>query len=155
MHASSAGSTHAGLTLGRAIRRASTRIIGVVVAGEVYEDVPGNYLRLANEAAELLATGTRITAADLELTEQYLGEGYGRPAPGVMEAVDLMARLEGIVVDPVYTAKAVAAIIDLARKGTIEGPVLFWHTGGYHAIFDPHYTSAMWSSIPRLRNIRL
>lgn len=155
VHASSAGSTHAGLALGRAIRNASTRIVGVVVAGEVYDDVPGTYLRLANEAAGLLAPGVQITSTDLELTEAYLGEGYGKPAPGVMEAIDLMARLEGIVVDPVYTGKAVAAIIDMARKGTIEGPVLFWHTGGYHAIFDPHYTSAMWSAIPRLHDIRL
>lgn len=155
VHASSAGSTHSGLVLGRTISGASTRIIGVVVAGEVYDDVPGNYLRLANEAAGLLAPGVQITADDLELTEDYLGEGYGKPAPGVMEAIDMMSRLEGIVVDPVYTGKAVAAIIDMARKGTIEGPVLFWHTGGYHAIFDPHYTSAMWSAIPRLGSIQL
>ncbi|GAA4490399.1 1-aminocyclopropane-1-carboxylate deaminase/D-cysteine desulfhydrase [Microbacterium panaciterrae] len=155
VHASSAGSTHSGLVLGRALSGASTRVIGVVVAGEVYDDVPGNYLRLANEAAGLLAPGVQITADDLELTEDYLGEGYGKPAPGVMEAIDLMARLEGIVVDPVYTGKAVAAIIDMARKGSIEGPVLFWHTGGYHAIFDPHYTSVMWSAIPRLGSIQL
>ncbi|MGV2984358.1 1-aminocyclopropane-1-carboxylate deaminase/D-cysteine desulfhydrase [Microbacterium sp. AGC85] len=155
VHASSAGSTHAGLTLGRAIQGASTRIIGVVVAGEVYDDVPATYLRLAQEAAGLLAPSIQITGADLELTESYLGEGYGKPAPGVMEAIDLMARLEGIVVDPVYTGKAVAAIIDMARSGSIDGPVLFWHTGGYHAIFDPHYTAAMWSAIPRLGDIQL
>lgn len=155
VHASSAGSTHAGLTLGRAISQATTRIIGVVVAGEVYDDVPGTYLRLANEAAALIAPTISIEPSDLEMTEEYLGEGYGKPAPGVAEAIDLMARLEGIVVDPVYTAKAVAAIIDMSRKGTIEGPVLFWHTGGYHAIFDPGYTTSIWSSLPRLRDIRL
>lgn len=155
VHASSAGSTHAGLTLGRVLRKQSTRIIGIVVAGEVYDDVPGNYVRLANQAAEHIAPTVRISASDIELTEDYLGEGYGKPAPGVMEAIDLMARLEGIVVDPVYTGKAVAAIIDMARKGSVEGPVLFWHTGGYHAIFDPSYTSAVWSSLPRLRDIQL
>lgn len=155
VHASSAGSTHAGLTLGRAISQATTRIIGVVVAGEVYDDVPANYLRLANEAAALIAPTISIKPSDLELTEAYLGEGYGKPAPGVTEAIDLMARLEGIIVDPVYTAKAVAAIIDMARKATIEGPVLFWHTGGYHAIFDPSYTKSIWSSLPRLREIQL
>lgn len=155
VHASSAGSTHAGLVLGRALRQQSTRIVGVVVAGEVYDDVPGTYLRLANEAAELVAPGLHVDASDIELTEDYLGEGYGKPAPGVTEAIDLMARLEGIVVDPVYTAKAVAAIIDMARRGTIQGPVLFWHTGGYHAIFDPSHTAAVWSGLPRLRNIPL
>lgn len=155
VHASSAGSTHGGLVLGRELCQKSTRIIGVIVAGEVYEDVPGTYLRLANEAAGLIAPSVRVTASDIELTEDYLGEGYGKPAPGVMEAIDLMARLEGIVVDPVYTAKAVAAIIDMARRGTIEGPVLFWHTGGYHAMFDPSHTAAVWSALPRLRTIRL
>lgn len=155
VHASSAGSTHAGLVLGRAIRRDSTRVLGVIVAGEVYDDVPGTYLRLANEAADLIAPTVEIASADLELTEDYLGEGYGLPAPGVAEAIDLMARLEGIVVDPVYTAKAVAALIDLARSGAIEGPVLFWHTGGYHAIFDPNAAAALWSELPRLSTIRL
>jgi 1-aminocyclopropane-1-carboxylate deaminase/D-cysteine desulfhydrase len=155
VHASSAGSTHAGLTLGRKISQADTRIIGIVVAGEVYDDVPGSYLRLANEAAALIAPGVSVQPSDLEMTEAYLGGGYGKPADGVDEAIDLMARLEGIVVDPVYTAKAVAAIIDMARKGTIEGPVLFWHTGGYHAIFDPSYTKSIWSGLPRLREIQL
>lgn len=155
VHASSAGSTHAGLTLGRAISQATTRIIGVIVAGEVYDDVPANYLRLANEAAALVAPNITIAPSDFEMTEDYLGEGYGQPAPGVTEAIDLMSRLEGIVVDPVYTAKAVAALIDMARSGTIDGPVLFWHTGGYHAIFDPNYTASIWSSLPRLREIRL
>ncbi|WP_109474380.1 1-aminocyclopropane-1-carboxylate deaminase/D-cysteine desulfhydrase [Ornithinimicrobium cavernae] len=155
VHASSAGSTHAGLVLGRALRQHSTRILGVVVADHVYDDVPGSYLRLANEAADLIAPTVRIEASDLELTEDYLGEGYGKPAAGVMEAIDLMARLEGIVVDPVYTAKAVAAVIDMARKGTVEGPVLFWHTGGYHAMFDPSYTAEVWSALPRLRRIQL
>ncbi|MGC2940993.1 MULTISPECIES: 1-aminocyclopropane-1-carboxylate deaminase/D-cysteine desulfhydrase [unclassified Brevibacterium] len=155
VHASSAGSTHAGLTLGRAISQSTTRILGVIVAGEVYDDVPGNYLRLANEAAALVAPEVTIAPSDLETTEDYLGEGYGEPAAGVSEAIDLMSRLEGIVVDPVYTAKAVAAIIDMARRRTLEGPVLFWHTGGYHAIFDPNYTASIWSSLPRLRDIRL
>lgn len=117
--------------------------------------MPGTYLRLATEAASLIAPSVRISLSDIELTEDYLGEGYGKPAPGVMEAIDLMARLEGIVVDPVYTGKAVAAVIDLARRGTVEGPVLFWHTGGYHAIFDPSYTAAVWSALPRLRDIPL
>ncbi|TQL49056.1 1-aminocyclopropane-1-carboxylate deaminase/D-cysteine desulfhydrase [Ornithinicoccus hortensis] len=155
VHASSAGSTHAGLVLGRAIRRRSTRIVGVVVAGEVYDDVPGNYLRLAREAAAFISPETSVGASDIELTEAYLGQGYGQPTPGVPEAIDLMARLEGIVVDPVYTAKAAAALIDLARTGQLQGPVLFWHTGGYHAMFDPALAARVWSEVPRLRGIRL
>lgn len=155
IHASSAGSTHAGLVLGRAIREARARVLGVVVAGEVYDDVPGTYLDLARRAAALVAPHVRLGPADIELTENYLGEGYGLPAPGVAEAIDLMARLEGIVVDPVYTGKAVAGLIDLARRGAIEGPVLFWHTGGYHAMFDPEQARQVWAGVPRLRQIEL
>lgn len=155
IHASSGGSTHAGLTLGRASRAAATRVIGVVVADAVYDDVPGTYVRLANEAADLLDLPVRIDHSDLDLTTAYLGEGYGRPAPGVMEAIDMMARLEGIVVDPIYTAKAVAALIDMARHRSIDGPVLFWHTGGYHSIFDPSYSTQIWDGLPRLSSIAL
>lgn len=154
VHASSAGSTHAGLTVGRVVRGSSARIIGVVVAENVYEDVPGTYVELARGAMELIGCSDAVTRDDVELDTSYIGEGYGRPAPGVMEAIDLMARLEGIVVDPVYSAKAAAALIDMARKGAIEGPVLFWHTGGYHALFDPKYTDAIWSEVPRLRAIK-
>lgn len=153
VHASSAGSTHAGLVLGRTLRAETTRVLGVIVAGEVYDDVPGTYLRLANEAAAHVAPGARVTRADLEITEDYLGEGYGKASPGVTEAIDLMARLEGIVVDPVYTAKAVAAIIDLARRGDIEEPVLFWHTGGYHSMFDPGIAAKVWADLPRLQDV--
>lgn len=155
IHASSAGSTHAGLVLGRRLLGADARIIGVIVAGEVYPDVPEAYVRLANEAGALLGATMTITPEDLELTSDYLGEGYGLPAPGVTEAIDLMARLEGIVVDPVYSAKAVAALIDLTRRGAIEGPVLFWHTGGYHSLFDPAFAARLWSDLPRLREVRL
>lgn len=151
IHASSAGSTHAGLVVGREILQQDTRIIAVVVAGEVYEDVPAGYLRLANEASSFLNANVQITPDHIELNFDYLGEGYGQPAPGVAEAIDLMARLEGIVVDPVYSAKAVAGLVDLARRGAVEGPVLFWHTGGYHALFDPAYARRLWRELPRLR----
>ncbi|WP_207455511.1 1-aminocyclopropane-1-carboxylate deaminase/D-cysteine desulfhydrase [Herbiconiux sp. SYSU D00978] len=155
VHASSAGSTHAGLTLGRMLRGQDTRIIGVVVAPEVYEDVPGNYLRLANAAAEHIAAHIKVRLEDMEITDRYLGEGYGLPAPGVNEAIDLFARLEGIVVDPVYTAKAAAAVIDMARRAELEGPVLFWHTGGYHALFDPAMAARVFADTPRLNALQL
>lgn len=154
VHASSAGSTHAGLVVGRALRGSTARIIGVVVAEDVYADVPGTYLELAQGAMELIGASADLSREDINLDASYIGEGYGEPARGVMEAIDLMARLEGIVVDPVYSAKAVAALIDMARKGSIEGPVLFWHTGGYHALFDPKYTERIWAEVPRLRAIR-
>ena len=82
-------------------------------------------------------------------------DGSVRLQPRVGEAVDLLARTEGIVVDPVYSAKAVAAIIDRSKRQELAEPVVFWHTGGMHAMFDPHYAQRAWSEIPRLAAIEL
>lgn len=155
VHASSSGGTHAGLTLGRELTGAGTRLLGVIVAKDVYDDIAAQYLSLARGGAALLGAHLDLHPADLDLTEAYLGEGYGLPAEGTMEAVDLLARTEGIVVDPVYSAKAVAAIIDRSKRQELVEPVVFWHTGGMHAMFDPHYAQRAWSEIPRLAAIHL
>ena len=77
--------------------------------------------------------------ADLELTvlDGYIGPGYGALSDESSEAIKLLARTEGIVLDPVYTAKAMAALIDWIRRGEIgeDETVLFWHTGGQLAMF--------------------
>ncbi|RDV00890.1 pyridoxal-phosphate dependent enzyme [Trinickia dinghuensis] len=155
VHASSSGGTHSGLVLGNALHGSPSKIRGIVVAGEVYDDVPGQYLAFARGGARLIGAEVELTRSDINLTEDYLGDGYGLPAPGVMEAIDLLATTEGILVDPVYSAKAVAALIDLAVRKELEGPVVFWHTGGYHALFDPHYSRKVWAEIERLSAVRL
>lgn len=158
VHASSSGGTHAGLTLGRRLTGADTEVLGVVVAPDVYDDVPEQYLSFARGGAALLGADLGLTRDDITLTDAYLGEGYGLPATGAMEAVDLLARTEGIVVDPVYSAKAAAAVIDRGRRAGRDGltePIVFWHTGGMHAMFDPHFAGRAWSEIPRLAAIEL
>ena len=66
-----------------------------------------------------------------------LGDGYGLPSDGAAEAARLLARTEGILVDPVYTAKALAGLIDRVRAGAFDGQrVVFWHGGGLPAIFE-------------------
>lgn len=155
LHASSSGGTHSGLVLGNALFGSPSTIRGIVVAGEVYDDVTGHYLTFAQGGARLIGAEVELTRNDINLTEDYLGDGYGLPAPGVMEAIDLLATTEGILVDPVYSAKAVAALIDLAAKKELVGPVVFWHTGGYHSLFDPHYSRKVWSEIERLSAIQL
>lgn len=153
VHASSSGGTHSGLVLGNALHGSHSRIHGIIVAGDVYDDVPGKYLAFAQGGAQLIGANIELTRNDIRLTEDYLGDGYGLPAPDVMESIDLLARTEGIVVDPVYSAKALAALIDLAAKKKLEGPVVFWHTGGYHSLFDPHYSRRVWSGIERLPDL--
>ena len=66
-----------------------------------------------------------------------LGEGYGLPTAAAMEAAAMLARTEGILVDPVYTAKALAGLFDRVRAGAFDGQrVIFWHGGGLPAIFE-------------------
>lgn len=155
VHASSSGGTHAGLVLGNALNGFESNILGVVVAGNVYPDVVGTYLSHAQGGARLINSDVQLTRDHINLTEAYLGEGYGMPAKGVYEAIDLLATKEGLLVDPVYSGKAVAAIVDLASKGELEGPVVFWHTGGYHALFDPRFARKIWSQVDRLAKISL
>lgn len=155
VHASSSGGTHAGLVLGNALHGFESEILGIVVAKDVYSDVIGTYLSFAQGGARVINSTVHLTRDHINVTEAYLGEGYGLPSAGVYEAIDLLATKEGILVDPVYSGKAVAAIIDLASKNELKGPVVFWHTGGYHALFDPHFAKGVWSAIDRLSSVAL
>jgi D-cysteine desulfhydrase len=69
--------------------------------------------------------------------DEYVGPGYSLPTPQMAEAVRMLARLEGVLIDPVYTGKAMAGLIDLVRKGTFKKDenVLFVHTGGSPALY--------------------
>ncbi|OWV82387.1 1-aminocyclopropane-1-carboxylate deaminase [Rhizobium sp. R634] len=155
VHASSSGGTHAGLVLGNALHGFESEIRGIVVAEDVYPDVPGAYLSFARGGARLIDAEVELTRDHINVTQAYLGEGYGLPADGIYEAIDLLATKEGLLVDPVYSGKAIAAIMDLAAKGELNGPVVFWHTGGYHALFDPRYAKRIWSALDRLAGILL
>ena len=74
---------------------------------------------------------------DIEVLDDYIGQGYGIESEAGREALHLLARTEGILLDPVYTAKAMAALIDWIRQGKLykDANVLFWHTGGQMALF--------------------
>jgi 1-aminocyclopropane-1-carboxylate deaminase/D-cysteine desulfhydrase-like pyridoxal-dependent ACC family enzyme len=80
-------------------------------------------------------------ANDILVNDSYLGGGYGVMGEREKEAIDLFARLEGLLLDPVYTGRAAAGLIDLARQGVFESgqQVLFWHTGGGPALFADRY----------------
>jgi 1-aminocyclopropane-1-carboxylate deaminase/D-cysteine desulfhydrase-like pyridoxal-dependent ACC family enzyme len=125
---SATGGTQAGLLVGVP---PSTRVTGVVVAR------PADELRpiIASTVAGL---GGSIEASAIELDESQLGEGYGRPSEAGAAATELLAQSEGILVDPIYTAKALAALIDSARSGAWDGErVVFWHAGGLPGLFEP------------------
>jgi D-cysteine desulfhydrase len=135
--ASSSGGTHAGLIAGALAFGYTGRILGVCVEKE--EGMfAGNIISLARGTAGLLGVpdlvpeGTRVS-----LDHRYTGEGYGVVGPREREALRLLARLEGIFLDPVYTAKAMGGLIDMIarREFTKKEKVLFWHTGGTPALF--------------------
>jgi 1-aminocyclopropane-1-carboxylate deaminase/D-cysteine desulfhydrase-like pyridoxal-dependent ACC family enzyme len=93
---------------------------------------------VANQAAVRLGLPHRLDARDIEATEDFVGPGgYGQVTPEGWEALQLLARTEGILLDPVYTSKAMAALIhDVRRKRVPPGDVVvFVHTGGTPAVF--------------------
>jgi D-cysteine desulfhydrase len=93
--------------------------------------------QLSNDTAKHLGLDLYFSHDAFELNDHYLGAGYGKPAKREREAIRLLAQTEGILVDPVYTGRALAGLIDLIRKGTFDKDetVLFWHTGGTVALF--------------------
>lgn len=129
--ATSSGGTQAGLSVGAGAERWSGRLVGISV------DHP---------AAELARTADPLTHATAELLgvasphpvvvyDDYIGAGYGIVGEVERAAILALARTEGLAVDPVYTGRALAGLIDLARKGHLGGRTLFWHTGGAPALF--------------------
>ena len=128
--------TQAGLALGAKMYSAPYRIYGIAVSGGEPEKTQ-RAIRIATEAAQMLGVASRITAEDLINDESYIGPGYGIATPGCVEAIRLLATSEGILLDPVYTGKAMAGMIGHIRCGSIDSgeTVLFLHTGGTPALF--------------------
>lgn len=133
-HASTSGGTHAGLMLGHALAGAGPRPVGFDV-GQIVPDARGLVTWLANEAGALLGADAALTEDDAHLDLSQLGDGYGAFTESGIEAIGLLARTEGVVLDPVYSAKGMAGLIADARAGRVEGPVVFWHTGGGPSLF--------------------
>jgi D-cysteine desulfhydrase family pyridoxal phosphate-dependent enzyme len=134
--ASSSAGTQAGMLVGARRHGFLGRITGVSV------DQPAAKLRqevaaLANETARLLDMDDGFSPDGVDVVDDYVGEGYAVLGQREVEATRLFARLEGLLLDPVYTAKAAAGMVDMIGRGTIarEERVLFWHTGGGPAIF--------------------
>jgi len=132
--ADGSGGTHAGLVAGLG---SHDRVLGVDVGTrpDLDEQVPAK----AAETARL--AGLNEPAGDLQIDHDRFGDGYGAPTDECREALDLAARLEGLVLDPVYSGKAMAGLIAARRDGRIERDtqVVFLHTGGMPALFASTY----------------
>jgi D-cysteine desulfhydrase family pyridoxal phosphate-dependent enzyme len=138
--ASSSGGTQAGLVLGAAMSSFPGRVLGISV------DEPGAILqervaRLATETAGRMEQSFTFRPEEILVRDEYCAAGYGVLTRAEIEAIGLFARCEGLLLDPVYTGRAAAGMIDLIRKGFFkpEETVLFFHTGGQPALFAPQY----------------
>jgi D-cysteine desulfhydrase len=130
---SATGGTHAGVLVGLRLGGLAARVTGIAVASPPAELAP-TIRGLLDELTPL--TGLRIDEAEIDLDGGYLGPAYGVPTPAAAEAAELLARTEGILVDPIYTAKALAGLVAGVRSGRLTGPVVFWHAGGTPGLFE-------------------
>jgi D-cysteine desulfhydrase family pyridoxal phosphate-dependent enzyme len=137
--ASSSGGTQTGLAVGAQAIDFHGQIIGISIdKGEARDDpYPVHLARLANATAAYLDIDADFTPDDFVVNQDYLGEGYGIVGDLEREAIRLAARLEGLMLDPVYTGRAMGGLIDMIRQGNIgsDETILFWHTGGVPALF--------------------
>ena len=136
LHASGSGGTQAGLAVGAKALSDKAKILGVSVADEknTYTDY---VLDIASDTQTALDLDLEIEKKNIIVFDEYLGEGYGEMNKEVAEAIQLMSMKEGIFLDPVYTGKALVALMDLVKKGYFEKEdnVVFFHTGGTAALF--------------------
>ncbi len=137
--ASSSGATHCGLVLGKHICKAKSNIIGINIdKDEQGKDTYKSQLQqLIEQSAQQFAIDYKGTIDQLHLIDDYIGEGYGVVGNLEREAIALCAQYEGILLDPVYTGRAMGGLIDMIRRKyfTANSKVLFWHTGGAPALF--------------------
>lgn len=128
------GLTAAGLLLGFAAMGLPTRVIAVSVQQPAAFILP-LIRRRAQEAAALLGLDVELGADRLTVEDGFIGPGYGLPSPASLSALTLAGRSEGLVLDPAYTGKALAALVAHAAAGGLAGPVTFVHSGGAPSLF--------------------
>jgi len=130
----STGGTLAGLLVGLEALGLAIPVIGIGVYAASAQVAPAVRALAAKTSARLGSPA--VPAARLDLRDGWLGPGYGLPTEELRQALSLTARSEGLLLDPVYTGKAMAGLISLRRQGNLpEGNVLFWHTGGAPGLF--------------------
>jgi L-cysteate sulfo-lyase len=137
VHSTSSGGTQAGLIAGCLLAEAPTRILGISAdepAAELEREIRGI---LAGLGALLDFDAAQFEHVAVEIDDRYVGRGYGKLTNAAREAISLLARTEAIFLDPTYTSKAMAGMIDYLRKRRFpeEATVLFWHTGGQVGLF--------------------
>lgn len=138
--ATSSGGTHAGLVLGQRAFGFGGKILGISI-DESEQWLRSHVSKLATASSESLGKPSTFVEEDILANDKYCRAGYGVITDAEREAVRMMASTEGLLLDPVYTGRAAAGMIDLVRKDFFgrNETVLFWHTGGQPALFADRY----------------
>lgn len=154
VHATGSAGTQAGLVTGFEGMRSGIDVLGIGVRAP-REAQENSVYKLACETADLLGMSGAVKRERVVANSDYVGEGYGIPTPGMVEAVSLLAQTEGILLDPVYSGKGMAGLVDLIRKGHFkkDANIVFVHTGGSAALFG--YMSAFDSTLPSAIDTRV
>jgi L-cysteate sulfo-lyase len=142
--ATSSGGTHAGLVLGQRVFGFEGKVLGISI-DESAEWLKQHVSVLASSASEMLGPRIEFDPADVLANDNYCSAGYGVLTESERAAIDLFARSEGLLLDPVYTGRAAAGLVDLIQKGFFKKgeTVLFWHTGGQPALFADEYAGSL------------
>jgi L-cysteate sulfo-lyase len=137
--ASSSGGTQAGIVVGAKVMGFDGKLHGVSIDKGDRDGTPYDHelADIANETGQYIGFDAQFTAKDFNVMYGYLGGGYGVVSDLEREAIRLLGSHEGVLLDPVYTGRAMGALLDLGRKKVFRSDetVLFWHTGGAPALF--------------------
>jgi 1-aminocyclopropane-1-carboxylate deaminase/D-cysteine desulfhydrase-like pyridoxal-dependent ACC family enzyme len=141
LYMSSSGKGQAGLVLGKRLTNAGHAVHGVTATDEFH--VPSRTAAIANQTLDVLGLDMRVTEDEILNEAGFVGPGYGIPTEASVEATKLLARTEGVILDPVYTGKAAACMIAHIREGRYarDDTLVFVHTGGAPAVFT---WNALW-----------
>ncbi len=143
--ASSSGGTQAGLAAGARLFGYKGRVLGISIDKPEVELSANIVAGLASQVCDRLGEAYTFSPEEILVNDSYRGDGYGVMGEVEIEAIRLFARTEGLLLDPVYTGRAAAGMLDLIRKGFFspDETVLFWHTGGTPALFAEQYASRL------------
>jgi D-cysteine desulfhydrase len=144
LFASSSGGTQAGLVLGARLFNYTGRLLGISV-DEPQADLQEHVAKLASDTSMRLGPRIEFKPGQVQVNADYAAPGYGILTDAERESIQLFAKHEGLLLDPVYTGRAAAGLIGLIRTGyfTKDETVLLWHTGGQPALFADKYQSEL------------
>ena len=129
------GSTQAGMIAGFAGQDRPRRVLGIDASATIAE-TRAQVEKIARNTAELIGLGRELREDEITVLEGWAGDAYGIPVESTLDAIRLIGRLEGVIIDPVYEGKSMAGLIDLIRRGDIprDSNVLYAHLGGQPAL---------------------